>query len=42
MEQLDRRYEEIKGLCKIFNARAYIRLSRRNSEDIARDMIVAI
>jgi hypothetical protein len=25
-----------------FNARAYIRLSRRNTEDIARDMIVAI
>lgn len=42
MEQLDRRYEEIKQLCKQFNARAYIRLSRRNSEDIARDMIVAI
>jgi len=42
MEQLDKRYDEIKKLCEIFNARAYIRLSRRNSEDIARDMIVSI
>ena len=42
MEQLERRYDEIKKLCNVFNARAYIRLSRRNSEDIARDIIVSI
>lgn len=42
IEQLERRYDEIKKLCEVFNARAYIRLSRRNSEDIARDMIVTI
>ena len=42
MEQLDKRYDEMKRLCEVFNARAYIRLSRRNSEDIARDIIVVI
>jgi len=42
MESLEKIYNEIKDLCKQFNARAYIRLSRRNTEDIARDMIVSI
>ena len=42
LEQLEIRYEEIRNLCEVFNARAYIRLSRRNAEDIARDMIVNI
>lgn len=42
LEQLEKRYDEIKKLCNEFNARAYIRLSRRNTEDIARDIIVLI
>jgi len=42
VENLEKRYDEIKELCRLFNARAYFRPSRRDTEDIARDMIVAI
>lgn len=42
MEQIERRYEEIKNLCNIFNARAYIRLSRRDARDIAKKMIIEL
>ncbi|MDR0607799.1 MAG: hypothetical protein LBG52_05665 [Candidatus Peribacteria bacterium] len=41
-EELRKKYDEIKKLCEVFNARAYIRLSRRNSEQIAKEMIVAL
>lgn len=36
---LEKRYEEIKQLCKLFNARAYIHLSKRNVKDIATDIL---
>jgi len=42
MEYLEKRYWEIKELCHIFNARAYIRLSRRNTVSLAKDMIVEL
>lgn len=36
---LEHRYSEIKELCKVFNARAYIHLVKRNAKDIAKDML---
>jgi hypothetical protein len=42
LEQLEKRFEEIKNLCQLFNARAYIRLSRRDARTIAKDMIVEL
>lgn len=41
-EYLDKVYPEIQKLCKQFKARAYIRLSRRSSHDIATDLIVLL
>jgi len=35
MEYLDSKYDEIKKLCNIFNARAMIRLNRRSYEKVA-------
>lgn len=42
LEQLMKRYEEIRRLCDMFNARAYIRLSRRNARTMAKEMIVEL
>ena len=41
-EQLEKRYPEIKELCKQFNARAYIRLSRRDARTIAKDLLIEL
>lgn len=40
MDSLENKYEEMKKLCITFNARAYIRLSRRNCETMAKKMII--
>jgi len=42
MEYLDKIYPEIQKLCKLFKARAYIRLSKRSAAAIAKDLIVLI
>lgn len=42
MTQLDKVYDDIIKLCDLFKARAYIRLSRRNSEHIVKDMLLEI
>lgn len=42
LEQFNKKEEEIKKLCDMFQARAYIRLAKRDSEDVAKDMIVEI
>ena len=42
METLENRYDEMKELCKVFNARAYIRLSRRNCVTMAKKMIIEL
>lgn len=39
IEKLDKYTEEIIGLCEKFNARAYIHLNRRNSKQIAFEMM---
>ena len=42
IEYLDKRYDEIKQLCEIFKARAYIHVQKQNHNDVALEMIPAI
>jgi len=42
IEQLDNRYEEIKQLCEIFKARAYIHVQKQSHRDIGMNMITEI
>lgn len=42
IEYLDKRYDEIKTLCEIFKARAYIHIQKQNHYDVSLDMISAI
>lgn len=41
-EYLDKRYEEIKMLCEVFKARAYIHVSKQNHKDVGMNMITEI
>jgi hypothetical protein len=42
IEYLDKRYDEIKQLCEIFKARAYIHIQKQNHKDVAMNMITEI
>lgn len=42
IEQLDKRYEEIKMMCEMFNARAYIHVQKQNHKDVSLNMMVAL
>ena len=42
VEYLDKRYDEIKQLCGIFNARAYIHVQKQNHSDVSLDMMVSL
>jgi hypothetical protein len=42
IEYLEKRYGEIKQLCEIFKARAYIHIQKQNHKDVAMNMIKAI
>lgn len=42
IEQLDNRYEEIKQLCEIFKARAYMHVQKQSHKDIGMNMITEI
>jgi len=42
IEHLDRRYEEIKELCEMFKARAYIHIQKQNHQDVSLNMMVAL
>lgn len=42
IEQLDERYEEIKKLCEVFKARAYIHVQRQSHRDVGMNMITEI
>jgi hypothetical protein len=42
IEHLDRRYEEIKTLCELFKARAYIHVQKQNHGDVSLNMMVAL
>jgi hypothetical protein len=42
IEYLEKRYSEIKQLCEMFRARAYIHVQRQNHRDVSLDMMVAL
>jgi hypothetical protein len=42
IEYLDNRYDEIKQLCELFKARAYIHVQKQNHRDVGMDMIKEI
>ena len=41
-EQLERRYDEIKMMCEMFQARAYIHVQKQNHHDVSLNMMVAL
>ena len=42
IEYLDKRYDEIKTLCEVFKARAYIHVAKQNHKDVGMSMITEI
>lgn len=42
IEHLERRYDEIKQLCEMFKARAYIHVQKQNHFDVSLSMMVAL
>ena len=42
LEYLDKRYEEIMGLCEMFRARAYIHVQKQNHKDVSLEMMMAL
>jgi len=42
VEHLETRYEEIKQLCEMFMARAYIHVQKQNHQDVSLNMMVAL
>jgi hypothetical protein len=42
VEYLEKRYDEIKQLCEMFKARAYIHVQKQNHSDVSLDMLVLL
>jgi len=42
IEYLEKRYDEIKQLCEMFQARAYIHVQKQNHKDVSLNMMVAL
>lgn len=42
IDHLERRYEEIKQMCEMFKARAYIHVQKQNHFDVSLNMMVAL
>lgn len=42
LEHLEKRYDEIKQLCELFKARAYIHVQRQNHKDVSLDMLAIL
>jgi hypothetical protein len=42
VEHLEKRYDEIKQLCEMFKARAYIHVQKQNHKDVSLNMMVAL
>jgi hypothetical protein len=42
IEHLERRYDEIKQLCEMFKARAYIHVQKQSHRDVSLNMMVAL
>lgn len=42
LDHLERRYDEIKQLCEMFQARAYIHVQKQNQRDVSLEMMVSL
>ena len=42
IEYLEKRYDEIKQLCEMFKARAYIHVKKQNHKDVSLEMMVSL
>ena len=42
IEHLEKRYDEVKQLCEIFKARAYIHVQKQNQKDVSLNMMVEL
>ena len=42
VEYLDKRYDEIKQLCEMFKARAYIHVQKQNHKDVSLEMMISL
>ena len=42
LDHLERRYDEIKTLCELFKARAYIHVQKQNHSDVSLDMLATL
>jgi hypothetical protein len=42
IEQLEKRYDEIKMMCEMFKARAYIHVQKQNHRDVSLNMMVTL
>ena len=42
VDQLEKRYDEIKMMCEMFKARAYIHVQKQNHKDVSLHMMVAL
>jgi len=42
IEYLDKRYDEIKKLCEMFKARAYIHVQKQNHRDVSLEMMMSL
>lgn len=42
IEYLEKRYEEIKILCEVFKARAYIHVQKQNHKDVSLEMLLTL
>jgi hypothetical protein len=42
IEYLEKRYDEIKQLCEMFKARAYIHVQKQNHKDVSLEMMVSL
>jgi hypothetical protein len=42
VEYLEKRYDEIKTLCEVFKARAYIHIQKQNHKDVSLNMMVEL
>ncbi len=42
IDHLEKRYDEVKQLCEIFKARAYIHVQKQNQKDVSLNMMVEL
>jgi len=42
IDHLERRYDEVKKLCEVFSARAYIHIQKQNHRDVSLEMMISL